>query len=941
MNGIGSSNTFTGSSAGGGNMNGANNTFSGNNAGVGNITGSNNTALGSGANMGSGNLTNATAIGQGAVVGTSNTVQLGNSSVTLVNTSGNVQFSGALMPNGLAGTIGQVLTSQGTGTAPTWTTALTPTAGVEYNVTTPQNTATPGTNDLFNVAYTPAMADASTAGAVINSTTTGTTSATGLTVTAQAAHGTVTALIAGGTGGTTPATDVNIGALGASNQTGAQITTFEGTLPGATAGYGGPSPLPFGAGVVGYNPNNGDNQYAGFFEGSNTNPNGVAASGVLRSINSVTGATQLPAGAQPSAGFFTFTDNGDATAYTGAVATPVAIDAGTTTTNGNYQALGGILWGTTSAAGGIGTQAAGVLGIGTTNFAGAATLHAKVVGVFGEATAANATTYSLIGVDGLAAGGNTPMNVGGYFSGKTATSTNLGVVGQVNGTTPDLLDDPALPGKNIAVVGINAGVTVNDYAGYFEGKNTAADGRVLVVTNDPTAALVAGGNSFATESRMNYPGAEITGSVDGAVGGSYSLATTSSANFQAQGAMFEAHVTNGTGAYTHAVGGIGSVSGDNSATPGARIMALAGEMNFGGVGNNFNGIGVFGFDASGANSTTGRTAGGVFNGTGGATEFGAIGQVGGTNYQAFNDATLLHQHIGVVGMNYNNGADQHAGYFAGTNNDANGRVLVVTNDPTGTVDLGGNSFATESRMNYPGIENTGVGVGGVGGSYSLATTSSADFQAQGAMLEAQVTNGTGVYTHAIGGYGSVTGISATADPGARIVALEGETNFPLGGNASNNFNGIAVFGYNAYDGNPTLGRAAGGEFDGTGGATEFGVIGEVGSTFHQAFQDATFANNHIAVVGMNYNTPSATNLAGYFGGNVTVNGEIMVSGGVTATTGNFSGGLSVGGTAGIVVPVGTTAQEPSTPVPGTVRLNSTTGHFEGWNGTSWRILDNY
>jgi hypothetical protein len=39
-----------------------------------------------------------------------------------LDVSGNVQFSGALMPNSLAGTAGQVLTSSGAGVAPTWTT---------------------------------------------------------------------------------------------------------------------------------------------------------------------------------------------------------------------------------------------------------------------------------------------------------------------------------------------------------------------------------------------------------------------------------------------------------------------------------------------------------------------------------------------------------------------------------------------------------------------------------------------------------------------------------------------------------------------------------------------------------------------------------------------------------------------------------------------------
>jgi|CXWL01.1.fsa_nt_gi hypothetical protein len=64
---------------------------------------------------------------------------------------GNVRFSGALMPNNIAGTTGQVLTSAGTGTVPTWTTVggtvvstydqqgLTATATNAINYTTPNN----------------------------------------------------------------------------------------------------------------------------------------------------------------------------------------------------------------------------------------------------------------------------------------------------------------------------------------------------------------------------------------------------------------------------------------------------------------------------------------------------------------------------------------------------------------------------------------------------------------------------------------------------------------------------------------------------------------------------------------------------------------------------------------------------------------------------------
>lgn len=62
---------------------------------------------------------------------------------------GNVQFSGALMPNNTAGTAGQVLTSAGAGTAPTWTTPSSATNIYNSNGTlTGNRVVTQGTNTL-------------------------------------------------------------------------------------------------------------------------------------------------------------------------------------------------------------------------------------------------------------------------------------------------------------------------------------------------------------------------------------------------------------------------------------------------------------------------------------------------------------------------------------------------------------------------------------------------------------------------------------------------------------------------------------------------------------------------------------------------------------------------------------------------------------------------
>jgi len=87
-NTTGNFNTAMGTAALRDNTIGSSNTGFGYHALLANSTGSNNTALGSDANVGSNNLTNATAIGSGAIVSTSNTIQLGNTSVTDVKTSG-------------------------------------------------------------------------------------------------------------------------------------------------------------------------------------------------------------------------------------------------------------------------------------------------------------------------------------------------------------------------------------------------------------------------------------------------------------------------------------------------------------------------------------------------------------------------------------------------------------------------------------------------------------------------------------------------------------------------------------------------------------------------------------------------------------------------------------------------------------------------------------
>jgi hypothetical protein len=89
----------------------------------------------SAAQNGSESINNATAIGYAASVNSSNTVQLGNTSVTLVNTSGAIKAGAITYPN-TDGAANQVLTTNGS-----WTTPSTASSSTFVDLTTDQNIA--------------------------------------------------------------------------------------------------------------------------------------------------------------------------------------------------------------------------------------------------------------------------------------------------------------------------------------------------------------------------------------------------------------------------------------------------------------------------------------------------------------------------------------------------------------------------------------------------------------------------------------------------------------------------------------------------------------------------------------------------------------------------------------------------------------------------------
>jgi hypothetical protein len=99
---------------------GSNNTGLGQRAGESITTGTNNTLIGLNADVSSPNANNETVIGKGATGSGDNTVQLGNTSVTNVNTSGTITAGAITIPN-TDGTTGQVLSTDGSG-ALSWTT---------------------------------------------------------------------------------------------------------------------------------------------------------------------------------------------------------------------------------------------------------------------------------------------------------------------------------------------------------------------------------------------------------------------------------------------------------------------------------------------------------------------------------------------------------------------------------------------------------------------------------------------------------------------------------------------------------------------------------------------------------------------------------------------------------------------------------------------------
>ena len=186
-NSTGSNNTATGSGALRENTTGGNNTALGYGAGNLNTTGTNNTLIGYDSDVASNNLSNATAIGNGASVAASNTIQLGNTSVTNVNTSGTIKAGTVTYPNAHNTTAGQVLTTDASGVA-SW---ATPSSSTPSDATTSAKGIVKLAGDLAGTADVPTIAsNAVTTAKILNANVTDAKLATGIDA-AKLADGTV------------------------------------------------------------------------------------------------------------------------------------------------------------------------------------------------------------------------------------------------------------------------------------------------------------------------------------------------------------------------------------------------------------------------------------------------------------------------------------------------------------------------------------------------------------------------------------------------------------------------------------------------------------------------------------------------------------------------------------------------------------------------------
>ncbi|MFM7628477.1 MAG: hypothetical protein ACKO44_03090 [Algoriphagus sp.] len=208
-------------------------TIGNNNVGVGkrsgesNTSGSQNTFIGTNSNASANNLTNATALGYGATVAANNSIQLGDTNVTNVKTSGTITTGTITYPN-TSGSNGQFLTTDGSGTA-SWATIS---SGGASSVGAISNTSTANGASITSGVLNLAPANGSNGGIVTTGAQTFAGAKTLSNTTASTSTSTGALVVSGGVG---IAGNTNIGGALSGSETGSStISGFAANINNQT-----------------------------------------------------------------------------------------------------------------------------------------------------------------------------------------------------------------------------------------------------------------------------------------------------------------------------------------------------------------------------------------------------------------------------------------------------------------------------------------------------------------------------------------------------------------------------------------------------------------------------------------------------------------------------------------------------------------------------------
>ncbi len=247
----------------------------------------------------------------------------------------------------------------------------------------------------------------------------------------------------------------------------------------------------------------------------------------------------------------------------------------------------------------------------------------------------------------------------------------------------------------------------------------------------------------------------------------------------------------------------------------------------------------------------------------------------------------------VVGYNITDDDNQFAGYFYGnkTNKDAVANsgdatgVLTAIDDIRAAIPTTGNGQPAAGLFrlydNVTATYGTPVAPTAI---YAETYSASDNSKINGIVTHVSTTAAGDAGSQASGLFAYVTGDNPTVVANKRIIGVGGWAD---AASATSTYDMLGVVGgTNPYGNTLTAApKAVGGYFIGQSAhSVNLGSVAQVGGSTYQAWEDVTFAGDNIAVVGMNYNTPSATNLAGYFGGNVDVTGDFSMGNHVIATS---------------------------------------------------------